>query len=176
MEDYGVSRNERFANERDKLLPIPKERYELAEWKEPKVHPDCCVQIVKNFYSVPYTLVGQRLRARVGDKTIQIYTEELELVANHPRLRGVGKSSIYDEHYPPAQLAASRFELQSIKRRASQVGPKMREYVELQISGDRTLRHLRRLQGVLALLSKNGVTYEAWSTLQRSRLHLAATA
>ncbi len=59
MKDHGVSRSARFAEEKNLLLPLAVEDFSRTEWKLAKVHPDCHIQVMKNFYSVPYSYVGQ---------------------------------------------------------------------------------------------------------------------
>ena len=161
MKDYGSSRQERFEYERKFLEPLPKERYEIATWKSAKVHPDCCVQIAKNFYSVPYHYVSQSVRVKIDTKIVQIYSESMELIATHQLQSGIGQKRIVDAHYPPEKLAASRFEIHSAKRKAELIGPNTAIYVEEQLSGERPLKNLRRVQGVLGLAKTKGMTNEA---------------
>ena len=46
--------------ERPVLKPTPAMRYELAQWKQAKVHFDYHVELKWHYYSVPYRLIGQR--------------------------------------------------------------------------------------------------------------------
>ncbi|MBC7386948.1 MAG: IS21 family transposase [Cryobacterium sp.] len=65
MKDYGVTRAERFATEKPLLKPLPAVAFETAEYRTAKVHPDCHIQVEKNFYSVPYRFIREtRLRMR----------------------------------------------------------------------------------------------------------------
>jgi transposase len=54
MKDYGVSRAQRFEEEKKQLKALPCSPLELSEWRRAKVHPDCHVQVEKNFYSTPF--------------------------------------------------------------------------------------------------------------------------
>ncbi len=54
MKDYGVSRAQRFEKEKEALKPLPLSRFEISEWRSAKVHPDCHIQVDKNFYSAPF--------------------------------------------------------------------------------------------------------------------------
>jgi hypothetical protein len=38
-------------------------RFEISEWCSCKVHPDCHIQVEKNFHSVPFLAVGTTVRA-----------------------------------------------------------------------------------------------------------------
>ena len=65
MKDYGVSRNQRFEEEKKQLkAQPPRLPFEISEWRQAKVHPDCHIQVEKNFYSVPFVYVGQRVRVQ----------------------------------------------------------------------------------------------------------------
>ncbi len=161
MKDYGASRTERLGYERDFLEPLPTERYEIAEWKEAKVHPDCCVQVQKSLYSVPYSYIGVTVRIKITPSEVGIYTRDLAHIATHIKSKTPYSKKINDDHYPPEKLALSRFEIHSSKATAQRIGPSMTQYVEEQLSGSRPLQHLRRVQGVLSLAKAKGMSYQA---------------
>lgn len=123
MKDYGVSRDERFEHEKGSLRPLPTTTFELADWREAKVHPDCQVQVDKNFYSVPHTLVGKTVRVKMTAGTIEIFDENLGRVTGHARRRGIGAHSRYDWHYPAERLQLARYEVRNAKEAADLVGP-----------------------------------------------------
>jgi transposase len=151
MKDYGVSRAERFEEERSVLKPLPASLFEVSEYRSAKVHPDCHVQVDRNFYSVPFPLIGQTLRVRLTSRLIEIFNEDHQGIAVHTRLRGRGLFSTNDAHYPEQKLAAVRFDVLLAKREAEKVGPKTAALVESLLDGGRPLRFLRRVQGILRL-------------------------
>ena len=55
--------------ERAQLQPLPETRFEYAEWKTARVNIDYHVAIDRHYYSVPYQLSGQRLKARITAST-----------------------------------------------------------------------------------------------------------
>ena len=89
MKDYGVSRAQRFEEEKRHLKPLPSSPFEMSEWRAAKVHPDCHVQVEKNFYSVPFVYVGQKLRVRLTDKMMEVFTENSLPLTAHLRLHGI---------------------------------------------------------------------------------------
>jgi len=152
MKDHGdLSRDDRFEKERSLLKPLPAERYELAIWKNVRVHPDCHVQVERRFYSVPYIYVGQELRARIRTKLVEIFSPDSQAVAVHPRLLGTERASTLEAHYPEQKLAVARFEVRAALTLAKRIGPNTRLLVESLVSGTHPLRHLRRIQGILRL-------------------------
>jgi len=161
MKDYGVSRAERFEEEKKALKALPSSTFELSEWRHAKVHPDCHIQVDKNFYSVPFVYVGQRVRVRMTEKMIEVFNEDSQPIAAHSRLSGIGKFSTFDFHYPEAKLSVARFEVRHAKDQATRLGPHVEKLVDLLLSGQHPLRHLRRVQGILRLSKSHPITPEA---------------
>jgi hypothetical protein len=81
MKDWGVSRDERFENEKALLKPLPQSPYEISEWRSAKVHPDCHIQVDKRFYSVPFKWVGKTVQVRLSQSRVEIFSEESEPLA-----------------------------------------------------------------------------------------------
>jgi transposase len=161
MKDYGVSRTQRFEEEKKHLKPLPTSRFEMSEWRAAKVHPDCHIQVEKNFYSVPFVYVGQIVRVRLTDKMVEVFSEDSLPLTAHLRLRGIGQFSTYDFHYPEAKLAVARFEVRHAEEQAKKLGPHVEKLVEQLFSGSHPLRHLRRVQGILRLAKRYPITPEA---------------
>jgi len=176
MKDYGVSRLDRFSNEKSLLLPLPQASYELSKWKEAKVHPDCCIQLEKAFYSVPFNYVGQTVKVKYSDKTVYILSSSLDQIAVHPVVEKYQKSVI-DEHFPPHTLQVRSFDIQKARAQAKAVGPMTQKYVDWQFDDTtRPLSVLRRVQGVVRLSSKpispQAMEYAATQAIQFGRKDL----
>lgn len=158
MKDWGVSRNERFGGEKNLLKPCPVNNWEPYEWKTPKVHADCHVQVLKKFYTVPYQYVGREVRARVTAKMIEIFDQDLNPLSVHARLFGKETHSTDERHYPEEKLALTQFSVQSAKHEANRVGPETEKLVNQLLNTAFPLRHLRRVQGILRLNQSGRVT------------------
>mgnify|MGYP001585093546 CR=1 FL=1 len=161
MKDYGVSRRERFTVEQQKLLPLPQSRYEVCEWKEAKVHPDCCIQVAKCFYSVPFRYVGQKVRVKQTDKLIEIFNQETQPIACHRRAEKIGSVCIEDAHLPPHHQQRQCFDLRKGQARAKSVGPKTTQLVDILFNDARPLRYLRRVQGIFRLLDSGAIDQQS---------------
>lgn len=124
------SRLSRFIEtERITLAPLPKDRYEYAEWKTSKVGPDYhmfpCMKDGR-FYSVPFELYGQTVDVRLGDRTVTVYHRgkdgvERE-VAFHVRKRYPGFST-EDHHMPADHQAVSDWTPEKLHDWAKKAGP-----------------------------------------------------
>lgn len=154
---YGVSRRQKFEEgERAKLLPQPLGSYSYGVWKEAKVHPDCHIQIEKNFYSVPYQLRGKSVEVRISGSIVEAYFE-LRCVSRHLRAgpNSMGKYITSNEHLPEAHLALLEATPQRALEDAAEIGPGTEAVVKLLLENSvHPLTYLRRIQGILRLAKR----------------------
>lgn len=160
MADHGVSRCQRFEVEKSKLIPLPETPYELCEWRDAKVHPDCCIQVEKSFYSVPYRYRGQTVRIKITDSLINIFDQEVRSLACHKRSYRVGEVVDCDEHYPDRKMQCQSFDVKKALAKAQAVGPNTELLVDELLSGPRPLQYLRRVQGIFRLL-EHGISSQS---------------
>ncbi len=104
-----TSRRELFEElERPALKPLPAARYELAHWKKVTVNIDYHVEYSdrsrRHYYSVPYTLVHQKLEVRATIHTVEIYKGNRR-VASHAREHGHRRYITDPAHMPPSHRA-----------------------------------------------------------------------
>jgi transposase len=78
---------EALAREVDLLRPLPAERFDAAETASPRVDQKALVTVRQNQYSVPVSLAGLRVAARIGAREVALYHDGRE-IARHPRLDG----------------------------------------------------------------------------------------
>ncbi len=95
---------ERFELERGALRPLPDTSYDMAVWKEVKLHRDCHLVFDQAYYSAPFRLVGQKLWVRGGSREVQIFTQDYQLVATHPRAQRPGRRQTHTDHLPPHKV------------------------------------------------------------------------
>jgi hypothetical protein len=163
MTDYGVSRRDRFATEKDLLRRLPEKPYEVFEWKTARVHPDCCIELARSVYSVPYRYAHQNVRVKYSARMVIILTETAtETIAVHPRQPRF-KHSIVPEHMPPANAQLASFDVRRVQKFAENIGPETTAYVDWQLDNDpeHPLRALRRLLGMMRLIEAESATREA---------------
>jgi len=160
MKDWGVSRSDRFAGEKNLLKSCAVQNWEISEWRTAKVHADCHIQVLKKFYSVPYKFVGREVRVKITSKLIEVFDQDLNPIAAHARLLGKEIYSTNSKHYPEEKLALTQFSVQLALREASKIGPETEGLVNHLIGGSYPLRYLRRVQGILRLKHSGKVTRE----------------
>ena len=94
------SRDSLFAAlDRPALRPLPATPYEYAVWKQAKVNIDYHVELERHYYSVPYTLVGERVDVRASVRTVEVFARGRR-VASHPRSSAVGRHTTEAAHMP----------------------------------------------------------------------------
>ena len=81
------------------LRPLPRRRYEHAEWLVTRVHPDYHVQVRKHFYSVPCQLVQEKVDVRLTLDGVEIFFQGRR-VAAHARGRQDWDRTTVEQHQP----------------------------------------------------------------------------
>jgi transposase len=121
---------ERFEAERTVLKPLPGVPYDLAIWKQVKLHRDCYVVFEQAYYSAPFRLVGQLLWVRGGTQSVQIYTGDYQLVATHTRALKPGQRLTNLDHLPTHKMPGVTLTREGCRLRAQEIGPATHEVVE----------------------------------------------
>ena len=123
MQQLGVSRRDLYEQlDRPALKSLPSQRYQMAEWKPCRVNIDYHVEVDKNYYSVPYQLVGELVEARFTLTIVEVYFKSRR-VASHRRLAGRGQVSTESEHMPSSHRAHAEWTPSRLVRWAEKSGP-----------------------------------------------------
>ena len=68
--------------EKEKLIPLPYPRYQLAEWRTAKVQLNYHIQVNRMYYSVPYEYVQSQVDVRISKDLIEVYFKDMR-IASH---------------------------------------------------------------------------------------------
>ena len=130
MRATGKSRRELFESiDQPALRPLPPTVFEPRDWKHCKVHIDYHVEVVHNFYSVPYQLVGQEVEARWTSAVVEIFHAGRR-ITSHVRASGRAKYVTKPEHMASSHRAHAEWTPSRLVGWASQSGPAVGELVE----------------------------------------------
>jgi transposase len=158
IREHGTTREaplKRFMElEKDALLPLPEEPFELLSVCRAKVHRDCYVQVGGCYYHAPHRYVGKTLDVYVCERTVQLY-DGVELLVTHQRATRKGERISREEFYPAEKSLYVTRSREYCRREASLIGPRCAEVVETLLS-ERPLDRLRSVQGILWLAEKYG--------------------
>ncbi len=153
----GASRRRLFEElERPALGALPVEPYVYAEWKECRAGLDYHIEIDKHYYSVPHTLLRQKLWARMTDRTVEIFASG-KRIACHLRGRANRRHTTLTEHMPSAHRRYAAWTPQRISRQAADVGANTGALIDIIM---RERRHpeqgFRSCIGILRLAKSHG--------------------
>lgn len=112
------------------LRPLPRAPYDLAVWKQARLHRDCHVVFEGSYYSAPYRLVGQTLWVRGGSRTVEIFTGDHLSVATHDRATRPGERMTNLAHLPPYKVPGLVANRDSCRAQAVGIGPQTAVVVE----------------------------------------------
>jgi transposase len=127
----GSSRRALFEElDRPALKALPQEPYEYAAWKECRVGLDYHVEVEKHYYSVPHTLLRQKLWARLTGRTVEIFHRG-KRVAVHVRSSPNRRHTTVREHMPSSHRRYADWTPERVNRKAYEVGPDTGALVDL---------------------------------------------
>lgn len=135
--------------ERTALLPLPPTPFELATWKQVKLHRDCHVQFDRAYYSAPFRYVGQTLWIRGDARTVRLWAD-YTLVATHPRATLPGQRATNLAHLPAEKADALTLTPERCRDEATQIGPATVQVVH-QLLDEQPLDRLRSVRKLLRL-------------------------
>ena len=121
--------------EREALLPWDGESYEIADWREAKVHQDHHIQCRQALYSVPSSLCppGRKVEVRVDSKLVRIYHRG-QLIKTHARQPRGGRATDPEDY--PAELSAYTTRAPDrIRSKAAELGPAVGEFADRLFDG-----------------------------------------
>jgi len=110
------------ALEHSALRPLPAERFDMSQWSRARVNIDYHIAFEGNFYSVPYTLVQERVEVRSTLATVEIFHKG-QRVASHLRSRTRGQAITENEHRPKSHQAHLEWTPSRMVKWAEQTGP-----------------------------------------------------
>jgi transposase len=118
------SRRELFEEiERAALKPLPVRPFEYAEWAQPRVDLSYHVDHDDHFYSVHFSLIGERLDVRATEATVEIFRRGTR-IESYGRSYAKGKYTTRKEHMPRAHLDQVEWTPERLTSWAKQTGPK----------------------------------------------------
>ncbi len=156
--DYGMTKHgtthqmpyEVFQDEEQpKLIPLPRDQFEPAFWKEATVHPDCYIQVKRKSYSVPYQYAGKKVWVKVSNNIVHVFYND-QLIKEHVVLtKGYRKTDILD--FPENMAAATNKGLpRYLQDQAGKIGPQFQSLVRSVLTPHAFI-NLRRAQGIVSV-------------------------
>jgi transposase len=148
LRDFKESPRQRHAREQPHLLPLPACDFDTALVVYRHVNVEGFVAYRLNFYSVPWSYIGQVLPVRVSEQEVIVYSIALEEIARHRLVshRQSGVRQLLKSHHPTDD-PNQRIVL--LKQRFAELGPIAVQFLEgllaKQIQGKLQAQHLLAL-------------------------------
>jgi hypothetical protein len=136
------------------LRPLPRVPYDLAIWKQVRLHHDGHVVFDGSFYSAPYRLIGQTLWVRGGSRTVALFDAEQHLVATHDRAAQPGERKTNPAHLPPHKVPGLLWSRPVCQDKADAIGPATSQVVA-DLLAHRPEDRLKVAQRVLKLAERH---------------------
>jgi transposase len=130
---HGTTRekpNERFAQEKEYLLPLPTQKYVVYQEGTRMVAKDCFISYGGNRYSVPHKTVGKgkEFFVKAGGGELFIYDNNI-LAAQHKLSLEKGKAIANKEHFKGLHPTVNNIELQRIFGEFTYLGETAQKYL-----------------------------------------------
>jgi len=155
--------------EKAALKPLPVVQFDVGEWRQAKLHPDCYIQLESVYYSAPHIHRGKVLRVKVTEHHVEIFLE-LERLAIHPRCRHRdGRRIKIEAHFPPASQAYYEATPQKLLSQSRFIHPELHRLVVDLFNAD-VYGNIRRVQGLVRSAAKELQTQGR----ERAGVHLEA--
>lgn len=138
-------------HERAAAQALPPRRYEYAKWHSSLVHRDHHIEVARGYYSVHYSLIGQRVDVRMGAHMVEIF-QHGALIAVHARVERPYQRRTIAAHRPPEHRAYLALGFEQLLDQAQKIGPHTAAVLARQALNKRHLGEtLRGAQGILRL-------------------------
>lgn len=124
-----------FAEERASLLPLPRNPFELAEWKSATVAFNYHVAVDEQYYSIPFEYIKRKVDVRLTRDTVEIFLEG-NRICSHLRLYGRrGQYSTQEIHMPPNHQQYIKWDSERFRKWAAKIGEHATSVIEAILTG-----------------------------------------
>jgi transposase len=140
--------------EKNRLLPLSEERFDVPRWGSVKVHPDHHIRFGNSLYSVPTQYIGKEVSVRKDSRLLRIYYKG-GLIKTHPAVPQ-GKRSTDFNDYPKEKTPYAMRSCTYYVDKAGEIGPSAKHLTELLLSGTFPWTKLRQAQKLVRLPDRYG--------------------
>jgi len=153
----GASRRALFEElDQPVLKALPVEPYTYSAWKECRVALDYHVEVEKHYYSVPHTLLREKVWVRLTSRTVEVFHRGRR-IAVHVRSSSNRRHTTLREHMASAHLRYADWTPERLRRQAGEIGASTSALVEI-ILRERTHpeQGFRSCIGIIRLAKPHG--------------------
>ena len=128
------SRYSVFQDEKQFLIPLPRNHFELVTWNIATVQFNYHIACNKQNYSVPFEYIGKKVDVRATKNTVEIFFDG-NRICSHVRLHGrANQYSTIDSHMPPNHQKNAEWNGDRFRKWAESIGSNTLSIIELFLS------------------------------------------
>jgi hypothetical protein len=140
--------------EQPRLGPAPAEVYDLPIYATAKVHRDHHIEVARALYSVPGSLIGQRVEVRADRQLVRVFHHG-QLVKVHPR-QAPGRRSTDPDDLPSHKTVYALRDLDRLRRMAAGHGDAIGTFAAALLEHPLPWTKMRQVYALLGLVKKWG--------------------
>ena len=140
--------------EQSRLHPAPTAVYDVPLYTTAKVHRDHHIEVARALYSIPGSLIGQRVEVR-ADRTLMRVFARGQLVKVHPRQQPGGRVTDPDD-LPSERTVYALRDLDHLRRLAAGHGPAIGAFAAALLEHPLPWTKMRQVYALLGLVKKWG--------------------
>jgi len=124
------SRTDLWIMELPSLHPLAETSYEMRKIKQVTVMKNGHIYLTedKHYYSVPYELIGKKLRLQYSRSEVELYAQ-YQLIAIHKRIRSPHNYTTVTEHMPPQHRYVTEWSPTYFIEKAKAIDPAVEYYI-----------------------------------------------
>lgn len=138
--------------EKQELIQLNRERFEIPVWKELKAGRDIHIQFDKRYYSVPCEYRGKYVWGRKIDSQVTIFYEN-KLIAAHLTGLYPGQRITNKDHYPANEYSFMQYDSEYCLEESKKIGENVASFVN-KILNEEPIHNLRTAQNIIRLGKK----------------------
>jgi len=124
-----------FAEEKASLLPLPRNPFELSEWRTATVAFNYHIGVDEQYYSIPYEYIKRKVDVRLTRNVVEIFFDGTR-ICSHVRLYGRrGQYSTQESHMPPNHQQYIQWNGERFRKWAAKIGQNTAATVEAILTG-----------------------------------------
>lgn len=141
--------------EKQHLLPLSAERFDVPVWADCKVHPDHHIRFGLALYSVPHLYLRKTVSVRGDSRLVRIYHDN-QIIKVHSKMAKGKRATDYAD-YPSEKSAYAMRDCEYYIRKGGENGLAQGRFMEALFVGDFPWARIREAQKLLRLPERYGI-------------------
>ena len=111
-----------FFSERESLIPLPQNSFELSEWKTATVSFNYHISVDGQYYSVPFDYIKRKVDVRITRNVVEVFFEGNRVCSHIRRYGRQGQYVTEESHMPPNHQQYVKWNGDRFRKWAAKIG------------------------------------------------------